>query len=125
MGFQNRPIIQNISTQKNSLIIINSTFVETNIFWSEAEEEDKWCNIIQQSKRTKGKSAVPAYLKKPTIQTLNQPGGVISMAFDSATNRVIDSGKDNDLGRWLWIPLRGKNNICTTIISGYRLQKYR
>ena len=44
----------------------------------------------------------------------------MSMIIESATNRVIDSGKDKHLGRWSWITLRGKNNIRTTLISGYR-----
>ena len=75
-------------------------FVETNCFWPEVEEDDKWFTRVQQWSISKSKS-VPAYLRHPTVRTINQPGGVISMAIESTTNSVIDSGNDTALGRWL------------------------
>ena len=42
------------------------------------------------------------------------------MAIETTASKVIDSGKDINMGRWSWITLQGKNGICTTIISGYR-----
>ena len=61
-----------------------------------------------------------AYHTKPVIPEVNQPGGIISLGLNSTVSTVFKSGKDEVLGRWSWMTLRGKNNIQTTIITGYR-----
>ena len=64
--------------------------------------------------------SVTAYLKHPVTPDLNQPGGVLSMVIGDTTSSVVDQGRDDNLGRWSWVTLRGKHNIKTTIITGYR-----
>ena len=92
---------------------------ETNCFWPLAQDENKWHERVREWNLQHSKSVL-SYYTKPIIPELNQPGGVISMALNSTTNKVFSSGKDEPLGRWSWITLRGKNNIKTTIITGYR-----
>ena len=95
------------------------SLVETNCFWPAVEEDDTWQNRLKEWNIKKSKS-VPSYLKEPTVPIPNQPGGTMSMAIETTASKVIDSGKDINMGRWSWITLQGKNGICTTIISGYQ-----
>ena len=95
------------------------SFVETNCFWPAVEEDDKWQNRLKEWNIKKSKS-VASYLKEPVVPTPNQPGGTLSMAIESTASKVLESGKDTNMGRWSWITLQGKNDITTTVISGYR-----
>ena len=94
-------------------------FAETNCYWPLAEDENKWHERIHNWNISHSKSIL-SYYTKPLVPELHQPGGVISMAIGYTTSRVFSSGKDEILGRWSWITLRGKHNIKTTIITGYR-----
>ena len=94
-------------------------FAETNCYWPLSNEEDQWHDRVRSWKFKHSKS-VTAYFTKPVIPELHQQGGVISMALNNTTNRVIKSGRDAVLGRWSWMTLKGKSNIATTIITGYR-----
>ena len=82
-------------------------FAETNCYWPLAADENKWHERVCTWNFSHSKSILSYYIK-PLVPELNQPGGVISMALNYATNRVFASGKDEILGRWSWITLRGK-----------------
>ena len=50
-----------------------------------------------------------------------QPGGVLQLTNEKATNRIIDSSIDKrKLGRWSWQRFRGKSNKTAAIITAYR-----
>ena len=71
---------------------------ESNCYWPEASHDDQWHERIK-SWWTRSKSEV-AYHRYPTVPTLHQPGGVVSIALRETTNTVAESGQDKALGRW-------------------------
>ena len=57
---------------------------------------------------------------KDSISTY-EPGGTMILSRDRSTAHTIKRGTDSrDLGRWVWITVRGKSERCTTLISAYR-----
>ena len=92
--------------------------IETNCNWTHMEEEHRWHERTKTWWK-KSKSVV-AHNITDISTTVKQPGGVIGLTTSQATSCVIDSGIDPKLGRWSWTTLKGKNNVRTTIITGYR-----
>ena len=81
-------------------------------------ESDKGIERIKTWWR-KSKSTI-AHNKVDICQEIKQPRGVISLSKEGVASCAIEEGIDEPLGCWAWETLRGKNNILTTIILGYR-----
>jgi Reverse transcriptase (RNA-dependent DNA polymerase). len=61
-----------------------------------------------------------------TSKARYEPGGTMIVTNSRATAHTCLTGEDmQQLGRWNYITLRGKNNYYTTIISVYRLSRYQ
>ena len=92
--------------------------IETNCNWKFIPQEDHW-NERTQSWWKRNKCVV-AHNTVDICEEHKQPGGVINMSLEKVTSLAIDSGMDQPLGRWAWTTIQGKNNVKTTIITGYR-----
>ena len=54
-------------------------------------------------------------------ETVDKPGGTVTIIIIDTIPRITNSGEDNDLmGRWLYISIGGKKNHQVTIINTYR-----
>ena len=91
---------------------------ETNCNWSKMDDEDRWYNRAK-SMWKKSKSVVANNTRDISNDT-KQPGGVLSITIGNAVSSITASGKDSILGRWAWVTYKGKHDIHTTIITGYR-----
>jgi hypothetical protein len=60
-----------------------------------------------------------AYYKTYPSQSTFQVGGVMQFIIGDTSTRVFAKGGD-DIGRWTWQSLRGKNNKVVRFISAYR-----
>ena len=49
-----------------------------------------------------------------------QPGGVSSITLHFSVDKAVKFEEDQLLGRWCCTTFRGKNNILTSIVTGYR-----
>jgi exonuclease III len=88
---------------------------EVNLHWKNCHHHWSEC--------TKGwfqrlHSNVAYYKTFPTTAAF-QVGGVMQFIIGHTTTRVASAGRD-ELGRWAWHTLRGKNNRTIRIISAYR-----
>ena len=82
------------------------------------DEKDRWHERTRAM--WKKSKSVRAHNVTDITKEIKQPGGVISFTKGSSVSSVTTWGKDEKLGRWAWTTLKGKNNILTTIITGYR-----
>ena len=94
------------------------TIPEPNCNWTYMDAEDRWTERTHTWWK-KSKSVVAHNIHSITTD-IKQPGGVIGVTVGKTTSSVIDSGLDEPLGRWTWSTYGGKNNVLTTVISGYR-----
>ena len=112
------PKNSNIKTIINTYNFDHFGLAETNCNWSYVEEENKWHERVRPW--WKKSKCVLAHNHKDISKEIKQPGGVLNMTIGEATSSIIASGKDERLGRWVWVTLKGKLQMKTTIITGYR-----
>ena len=95
---------------------------ETNRCWHKMQPEHTWREISKEWWRDS--KSVVGYNLCDLDPRIYQPGGVITVAVESACHRIVESGVDpTKLGRWTWFTMRGKNDIKTTVITMYRCCK--
>ena len=115
---KDNPKNQHIRELINTYDFDHIGLIETNCNWKYIPQEDQW------SERTaswwKRNKSVVAHNTADICEEHKQPGGVINMSLETLTSLSIRSGKDQPLGRWAWTTIQGKNNVKTTIITGYR-----
>ena len=92
-------------------------FAETNVMWSELHSQDR------MRERTKGWfeniNINMAYYHEYPIKKKFQAGGTVVWCLNEAASRSMNSGKD-ELGRWAWTRLTGKEGKVLRILSAYR-----
>ena len=91
---------------------------ETNCNWRYMDDHEKWHDRARTMWR-KSKSVVHHNTTDITKE-IKQPGGVLNITIGDAVASAIEYGGDKGMGRWSWVTLKGRNNVKTTIITGYR-----
>lgn len=92
---------------------------ETNVNWSQPIAYNKAKSMVKQTWKTH--SMVVSHLKENFTAEL-QPGGTMMAITGNWTSRIIEKGSDPfGMGWWLFVVLRGKDNITILIITGYRV----
>ena len=82
------------------------------------EENEKWYERARKMWK-KSKSTV-AHNTKDITKDIKQPGGVVNITIGDVASSILECGGDTVMGRWTWTTLKGKNQVKTTLITGYR-----
>ena len=63
---------------------------------------------------------------KSESRSMYESGGVMMITQEKSSAHIIDKGGDEEeMGRWAWVSIKGKNNKRTTIITTYRARNHQ
>ena len=93
---------------------------EIGLSWTHLDNTDRWYERVREAFQST-RSEVANNETEPDLTDKAQFGGVLVMAVDDVSHRVISQGKDpTGLGRWSWIRMEGKQKHFLRIVSAYR-----
>jgi len=92
---------------------------ETNIDWTQYKIRDKCGEIFREHFGNAHVVTSTSSIKAPNTW---KPGGTLLAVVGPWSTRVLDSGTD-ELGRWTWIKLQGREQESITIYNVYNVCK--
>ena len=96
-------------------------FQETNINWRSqclSHCYEKFRRVYHHARLSTSSSTI-------NYRTEYQPGGTCSIATDNYVGRVVETGSDNEMGRWSFIRMLGKHGRQIVLVSAYQVCNQR
>jgi len=89
----------------------------TNVHWDLATTYQLYtqCQHIASQIQT-----VTSWSQEPSPEWY-KPGGMMLLALDSWTSRIVKWGSDAPLGHWSYIKFMGQHNKCLIVVSAYHV----
>jgi len=78
-------------------------------------------NIVQQCHQVYTNKKIATLSSQEKCDGTYQPGGTMTLALGKWASRVIDQGRDKNLGRWSYLKLIGRYGKQIIVISVYRV----
>ena len=93
---------------------------EIGLGWKLLNNTDQWYERVRESFQST-RTEIAYNETEPEMTNRIQFGGVLAMAVDDVSHRILSQGKDpTGLGRWAWIRMEGKQVHFIRAASVYR-----